>query len=153
MSEVSAVKCRRSSSVTRLGKISPFVEKILFWAKYYDPMNRPPWFCQQFEQNWSIFSQNVWSQISNNLQCHWSLCPGPASDYGTGLMSFFLMLACFGHRNLRTRTSMLAQVLQIFLGKNTLKKNWLISTLDKAIYILQRNIFSAVFKTSLHFTK
>jgi hypothetical protein len=29
---------------------------------------------------------------------------------------------------------MLAQVLQIFLGKEHLVKNWLISTLDKAIY-------------------
>jgi hypothetical protein len=32
------------------------------------------------------------------------------------------------------RTSMLAQVLQIFLGKEHLVKNWLISTLDKVIY-------------------
>jgi hypothetical protein len=29
---------------------------------------------------------------------------------------------------------MLAQVLQIFLGKEHLVKNWLISALDKAIY-------------------
>jgi hypothetical protein len=29
---------------------------------------------------------------------------------------------------------MLAQVLQIFLGKEHLVKNWLISTLDKVIY-------------------
>jgi hypothetical protein len=38
------------------------------------------------------------------------------------------------HRNLRSRTIMLAQVLQIFLGKEHLVKNRLISTLDKAIY-------------------
>jgi hypothetical protein len=38
------------------------------------------------------------------------------------------------HRNLRSRTSMLAQVLQIFFGKEHLVKNWMISTLDKVIY-------------------
>jgi hypothetical protein len=38
------------------------------------------------------------------------------------------------HRNLRSRTSMPAQVLQIFLGKDHLVKNLLISTLDKVIY-------------------
>jgi hypothetical protein len=38
------------------------------------------------------------------------------------------------HRNLTSRTSMLAQVLQIFRGKEHLLKNWLISTLDKVIY-------------------
>jgi hypothetical protein len=38
------------------------------------------------------------------------------------------------HRNLRSRTSMLAQVLQIFGGKEHLVKNLLISTLDKLIY-------------------
>jgi hypothetical protein len=38
------------------------------------------------------------------------------------------------HRNLRTRTSMLAQVLQKFLGKEHLVKNRLIFTLDKVIY-------------------
>jgi hypothetical protein len=38
------------------------------------------------------------------------------------------------HRNLRTRTSLLAQVLQIFLGKEHLVKNELISTLDKVVY-------------------
>jgi hypothetical protein len=48
---------------------------------------------------------------------------------------------------------MLAQVLQIFLGKEHLVKNQLIFTLDKVIYVLQRSNFSAVFKTSLHFTK
>jgi hypothetical protein len=54
------------------------------------------------------------------------------------------------HRNLRTRTSMLALVLQIFLGKEHLVKNQLISTLAK---VLQRNKFSGVYKTSLQFTK
>jgi hypothetical protein len=40
-----------------------------------------------------------------------------------------------GHRHLRSRTSMLAQVLQVFFwGIEHLVKNWLISTLDKAIY-------------------
>jgi hypothetical protein len=34
----------------------------------------------------------------------------------------------------RYRTDMLAQVLQIFLGKEHLVKNWLISTLYKLIY-------------------
>jgi hypothetical protein len=38
------------------------------------------------------------------------------------------------HRNLRSRTSILAQVLQIFFGKEHLEKNWLISTLDKVVY-------------------
>jgi hypothetical protein len=38
------------------------------------------------------------------------------------------------HRNLRSRTSLLAQVLQIFWGKEHLVKNRLISTLDKVIY-------------------
>jgi hypothetical protein len=47
---------------------------------------------------------------------------------------------------------MLAQVLQKFFGKEHLVKNWLISTLDKVIDF-KRNNFSAVFKTSLHFTK
>jgi hypothetical protein len=41
-------------------------------------------------------------------------------------------LSSFPHRNLKT--SMLAQVLQIFLGKEHLLRNWLISTLDKVIY-------------------
>jgi hypothetical protein len=50
------------------------------------------------------------------------------------------------------RTNMLAQVLQIFLGKEHLVKNWLISTLDKVIYF-KGTIFRAVYKTSLHFTK
>jgi hypothetical protein len=45
------------------------------------------------------------------------------------------MVAHSQHRNLRSRKSMLAQVLQIFLGKEHLVKNWLISTLDKVIYI------------------
>jgi hypothetical protein len=39
------------------------------------------------------------------------------------------------HRNLRSGTSMLAQALQIFLGKEHFVKNRLISTLDKVIYI------------------
>jgi hypothetical protein len=41
---------------------------------------------------------------------------------------------CLTHRNLRSRTSILAQVLEIFLGKEHLAKNRLISTLDKVIY-------------------
>jgi hypothetical protein len=41
---------------------------------------------------------------------------------------------CCIHRNLRYRTSMLAQVLQIFLAKEHLVKNWLISTQDKVVY-------------------
>jgi hypothetical protein len=44
---------------------------------------------------------------------------------------------------------MLAQVLQIFLGKEHLVKNWLISTLDKAIY-LKGTIFQQ--STKLLFT-
>jgi hypothetical protein len=47
---------------------------------------------------------------------------------------------------------MLAQVLQIFWGKEHLVKNGLISTLDKVIYF-KGTIFQRVFKTSLHFTK
>jgi hypothetical protein len=38
------------------------------------------------------------------------------------------------HINLRSRTSMLAQVFHKFLGKEHPVKNWLISTLDKVIY-------------------
>jgi hypothetical protein len=37
------------------------------------------------------------------------------------------------------RTSMLAQVLKIFFGKEHLVKNWLISTLDKVIYFKGTN--------------
>jgi hypothetical protein len=48
---------------------------------------------------------------------------------------------------------MLAQALQIFLGKEQLVKNWLISTLGTQGNLLQRNNFSAVYKTSLPFTK
>jgi hypothetical protein len=44
------------------------------------------------------------------------------------------LFICSHHRNIRSRTSMLAQVLHIFLGKEHLVKNWLISTLDKVIY-------------------
>jgi hypothetical protein len=40
------------------------------------------------------------------------------------------------HRNLRSKTSMLAQVLQIFWGKEHLVKNRVISTLDKIIYYI-----------------
>jgi hypothetical protein len=47
---------------------------------------------------------------------------------------------------------MLAQALLIFLGKEHLVKNWLISTLYKAIYF-RGTIFSAVYKTALHFIK
>jgi hypothetical protein len=43
-----------------------------------------------------------------------------------------------GHRNLKTGTSMLAQVLQIFLCKEHLVKNWLISTLDKEIHFKEQ---------------
>jgi hypothetical protein len=54
------------------------------------------------------------------------------------------------HRNLRTRTSMLAQVLQIFLGKEHLLKNRLISTPDKVIYF-KGTIFSGLQNlSSLH---
>jgi hypothetical protein len=56
------------------------------------------------------------------------------------------------HRNLSTRTRMFALVLQIFLGKEHLEKNWLISTLDKAIEY-KGTIFQGAYKTSLHFTK
>jgi hypothetical protein len=38
------------------------------------------------------------------------------------------------HRNLRTRKSVLALVLQIFFGKEDLVKNWLIFTPDKVIF-------------------
>jgi hypothetical protein len=38
------------------------------------------------------------------------------------------------HRNLRSGRNVLAQVLQIVLGKEHLVKKWLISTLDKVIY-------------------
>jgi hypothetical protein len=38
------------------------------------------------------------------------------------------------HGNLRSRTSVLAQALHIFSGKEHLVKNWLISTIDKVIY-------------------
>jgi hypothetical protein len=43
-------------------------------------------------------------------------------------------IQCLDHRNLRSRTSMLAQALQIFWGKDYLVKNRLISTLDNVIY-------------------
>jgi hypothetical protein len=45
------------------------------------------------------------------------------------------------HRNLITRTSMPAHVLQIFLGKEHLVKNWLICTLHRQGTLLQRNKF------------
>jgi hypothetical protein len=57
------------------------------------------------------------------------------------------------HRNLRSRTSMLAQVWQIFWGKEHLVRNPLISTLHRQGNLLQRNNFSAVYKTSRQFTK
>jgi hypothetical protein len=41
---------------------------------------------------------------------------------------------------------MLAQALPIFLGKEYLVKNWLISTLHRQGNLLQRNNFSAVYK-------
>jgi hypothetical protein len=54
------------------------------------------------------------------------------------------------HRNLRTRTSMSAQVLQIFFRKEHLVKNRLISTLDKVIYF-KRTIFCGLQNlSSLH---
>jgi hypothetical protein len=37
--------------------------------------------------------------------------------------------------------------------KEHLVKNWLISTLRRQGNLLQRNIFSRAYKTSLHFTK
>jgi hypothetical protein len=56
------------------------------------------------------------------------------------------------HRNLRSRTSMLAHVLQIFLGKEHLVKK-LANHHPRQGNLLQRNNFSAVYKTYLHFTK
>jgi hypothetical protein len=50
------------------------------------------------------------------------------------------MAARSSHRNLRSRTRMLAQVLQIFFGERTPCKNRPISTLDKVIYF-KRTIF------------
>jgi hypothetical protein len=50
------------------------------------------------------------------------------------LTVFVKLIARLNHRNLRSRTSMLAWDLQIFFGKEHLVKNWLISTLDKVIY-------------------
>jgi hypothetical protein len=47
---------------------------------------------------------------------------------------------------------MLAQVLQIFLGKEHLVKK-LADLHPRQGNLLQRNNFSAVYKTSLHFTK
>jgi hypothetical protein len=46
----------------------------------------------------------------------------------------------------------MAQVLQIFGGKEHLVKNRQISTLDKVIYF-KGTFFSPVYKTSLHTTK
>jgi hypothetical protein len=46
---------------------------------------------------------------------------------------------------------MLALVLQIFWGKEHLVKNWLISNLQGNL--LQKNNFSALYKTSLYHTK
>jgi hypothetical protein len=62
-------------------------------------------------------------------------------------ISFFL-LATIEILDLE-QVGMLAQVLQIFLGKEHLVKNWLISTLDKAIY-LKGTIFQQ--STKLLFT-
>jgi hypothetical protein len=56
-------------------------------------------------------------------------------------------------RNVRYRASMLAQVLQIFLGKERLVKNWPISTLDKVIYYKGIIFQRSTYKTSPHFTK
>jgi hypothetical protein len=52
------------------------------------------------------------------------------------LMAYPLALGRFrlNHRNLTYRTSMLAQVLQMFLGKDNLVNNRLTSTLDKVNY-------------------
>jgi hypothetical protein len=55
------------------------------------------------------------------------------------------------HRNLGTRKSMFALVLQKFVAKK-LVKSLLISTLDKVIYFIGNN-FSGLFNTSLYFTK
>jgi hypothetical protein len=42
---------------------------------------------------------------------------------------------------------------KIFLGEKHLVKNWLISALPRQGNLLQRNNFSGVYKSSLHFTK
>jgi hypothetical protein len=55
-----------------------------------------------------------------------------------------------GRGNLRTRTNMLAHVLQMFLGKTPCKK--LAALHPRQGNLLQKNKFSAVYKTSLHFT-
>jgi hypothetical protein len=47
---------------------------------------------------------------------------------------------------------MLARVLQTFLGKEHLVKNWLISTIDKVIYY-KGTIFQRSSKTSVHLTE
>jgi hypothetical protein len=56
----------------------------------------------------------------------------------------------FHHRNLRSKTSMLAQVLQIVLGKEHLVKNRLISILDKVIYFKEQCFSGLQNLSSLH---
>jgi hypothetical protein len=53
-----------------------------------------------------------------------------------------------GHRKLRTRTSMFAKVLQIFWGRTSCKKS-----ADLQGNLLQKNNFSAAYKTSFQYTK
>jgi hypothetical protein len=48
----------------------------------------------------------------------------------------------FTHRNLKTGTSLLALVLQIFLEKEHLINNWLISALDKGT-IFTKKLFTS----------
>jgi hypothetical protein len=55
------------------------------------------------------------------------------------------------HRNLCTRTSMFALVLQKFGGKDHLVKNQLISALDKVIYFKGTFFQGFTYKTSIHF--
>jgi hypothetical protein len=63
-----------------------------------------------------------------------------------------LKILRFSHRNLRTRTSTLAQVVQIFGGKEHLVKKSA-DLHPRQGNLLQRSNFSAAYKTSLNFTK
>jgi hypothetical protein len=56
------------------------------------------------------------------------------------------------HRNLRSSTRKLAQVLQTFWAKKNLVKSLLISALDKVIYYIGTFLQGST-KTSLHYTK
>jgi hypothetical protein len=79
--------------------------------------------------------------IRSQVFCSWGVCdvhcaspPGHFNESFTVALKKALKLekGCpprrLGHRNLRTRTSTLAQVVQIFLWKEHLVKNWLISS-------------------------